>query len=208
MGRDKRPKTVRDGTTFLALPHVVLESTAYRSVNTFARALLIDIAMQLKGSNNGRLLCSTAHMKPLGWTSQGTLHKAKADLLAVGLLYETVKGQRPHKASWYAVTWIPLERLPSYDEGAFEGFVRGSYRQAPAQSKVVKNAVLSPLHGLERGRIGPPHGLDKRSASPPHGPIRGQNGTFSSPPCGHHLDKPSSPVVLPVCSADRAREFV
>lgn len=201
MGRDKRPKTVRDGATFLALPHVVLESAAYRGVNTFARALLIDIAMQLKGSNNGRLLCSTAHMKPLGWTSQGTLQKAKADLLSARLLYETVKGQRPHKASWYAVTWIPLERLPSYDEGAVEGFVRGSYRDALTPKSPAKNAKPSPPHGLERGRIGPPHGLGEGLSSPPGGPIRGQNGAFSSPPGGNHLDKPSAVAVVPAHSS-------
>lgn len=197
MGRDKRAGTVRDGATFLALPHVVLESRAYRGVNTFARALLIDIAMQLRGSNNGRLLCSTAHMKPLGWTSQGTLQKAKADLLAAQLLYETVKGQRPHKASWYAVTWIPLERLPGYDEGALEGFVRGGYRDSRAKSEPVKNARSSPSHGLAGGQIGPPHGLESPSPSPPHGPIQAQNSTSSSPPGGNHLDMPS---VVHVCS--------
>lgn len=201
MGRDKKTRTVRDGATFLALPHVVLESAAYRGVNTFARALLIDIAMQLKGSNNGRLLCSTAHMKPLGWTSQGTLQKAKADLLSARLLYETVKGQRPHKASWYAVTWIPLERLPGYDEGAVEGFVRGSYRDVPAPKGPIKNAKPSPPHGLERGQIGPPHGLGEGLSSPPGGPIKGQNGAFSSPPGGNHLDKPSAVGVVPALSS-------
>jgi hypothetical protein len=197
MGRDKRTSAVRDGATFLALPHVVLESRAYRGVNTFARALLIDIAMQLRGSNNGRLLCSTAHMKPLGWTSQGTLQKAKADLLAAQLLYETVKGQRPHKASWYAVTWIPLERLPGYDEGALEGFVRGAYRDSRAKSDPAKNARSSPRHGLGGGQIGPPHGLESPSPSPPRGPIKAQKSTSSSPPGGNHLDMPS---VVDVCS--------
>ncbi len=203
MGREKRPKTSRDGATFVALPHVVLESRAYRGVNTFARALLIDIAMQLKGSNNGRLLCSTAHMKPLGWTSQGTLQKAKADLLTAGLLYETVKGQRPHKASWYAVTWIPLERIPGYDEGAVEGFVRGSYRDHAVSKAENKNARSSPPHGLESGQIGPPHGLDGVSPSPPGGPIRAQKRSSSSPPGGNHLDKPSVGAFVPASAAVR-----
>ena len=200
MGRDKRIRAVRDGATFLALPHVVLESAAYRSVNTFARALLIDIAMQLKGSNNGRLLCSTAHMKPLGWTSQGTLQKAKNDLLLAGLLYETVKGQRPHKASWYAVTGSPLERLPGYDHGALECFVRGSYRSQTSSPRAARNTKPSPPDGLAGGQIGPPHGLGEALSSPPGGPIRGQNGTSSSPPGGNHLDKPSAAALNPVSS--------
>ncbi|MDQ0084561.1 hypothetical protein J2W35_004930 [Variovorax boronicumulans] len=208
MAHTRKQKDSRDGKSFVALPHVVLESKAYRGCSVYARCLLVDIAMQLKGSNNGRLLCSTAHMKPLGWTSQDTLHKAKSALLEAGLIFETVKGQRPHKASWYGVTWLPLERLAGYDPGALESFVRGAYRlgepvpvpQKPKPTRAElydkwkasdQNEKLSPPHGLENPSIGPPHGLDKPSPSPPHGPIKAQNSVLSSPPHGHHLDKPS-----------------
>ncbi|WP_086922422.1 hypothetical protein [Variovorax sp. JS1663] len=205
-------KTSRDGSSFLLLPHVVLESPAYRRVSVYARALLMDIAMQLKGSNNGWLLCSTTHMKPLGWTSQSTLHKSKTELLDVGLIFETVKGQRPNKPSRYAVTWLALDRLPGFDQGALESFVRSAYRKGDAAPPMPdpkptreqlfekwrpenKNASLSPPHGLENPSIGPPHGLEGARSSPPHGPMRAQNTPLSSPPHGQYLDKPS---VLPV----------
>lgn len=202
--RSKRKGNVRDGGRFLALPHAVIHSRAYRLLSVYARALLIDIAMQFTRDDNGRMLCSTAFMKPLGWTSQGTLQKAKSELLAAGFIYETVKGQRPHKASWYAVTWLPLDRLPGYDVGAFEGFVRSAYVLAdPLPKPAVKpsrqelyerwreNAGPSPPRGLEAPRIGPSRGLEKAPPSPPRGPIRAQNGTSPSPPRGHPLEKPS-----------------
>lgn len=208
--RTKRKGSNRDGDRFVALPHAVIQSSAYRRLSVYARALLIDIAMQFSRDDNGRLLCSTTFMKPLGWTSQGTLQKAKTELLAGGFIYETVKGQRPHKASWYAVTWLPLDRLPGYDEGALEGFVRSAYAASgpvidtpkkPTRQALIdrwkKNAGPSPPNGLEPPSIGPPRGLGGASASPPHGPIRGRNGTSSSPPHGHPLEKPS-PVFEPM----------
>ncbi|MGJ7492888.1 hypothetical protein [Variovorax sp. ZT4R33] len=84
--------------------------------------------MQVRGDNNGALLCSRAHMKPLGWSSNDTLTRAKNELIDHGLLYETVKGHRPNRASWYAVTWKPLERLRGFDEGAALLFRRSAYK--------------------------------------------------------------------------------
>lgn len=205
MDRTKRKSSNRDGQRFLALPHAVIKSLAYRRLSVYARALLTDIAMQFTRDDNGRLLCSTAFMKPLGWTSQGTLQKAKAELLAAGFIYETVKGQRPHKASWYAVTWLPLDRIPGYDVGAFEGFVRSAYAlndplpepaSKPSRQELYErwreNTGPSPPDGLENPSIGPPRGLEKAPPSPPRGPIRAQKRTSSSPPHGNPLEKPST----------------
>lgn len=46
----------RDGSRFMALPHVVLDSPAYLALSFSARALLVDIGRQYSGGNNGRLL--------------------------------------------------------------------------------------------------------------------------------------------------------
>lgn len=56
------------------------------------------------------------------------LSKSKAALLASGFIFETVKGQRPNKASWYAVTWRALDKLDGLDAGAKECFVRSAYK--------------------------------------------------------------------------------
>src|SRR5687768_5225903 len=95
------------------------------------KAMLVEMARQLRGDNNGSLLCSRAYMGPRGWKSADMLTKAKRELLAAGFLHETVIGQRPNKASWYAVTWQTLDRLNGLDAGAAETFKRGAYK-APA----------------------------------------------------------------------------
>ena len=64
-----------------------------------------------------------------GWKSADMLAKAKRELLNGGFIHETVKGHRPNKASWYAVTWQTLDRHPGFDPGAAESFVRSAYRQ-------------------------------------------------------------------------------
>lgn len=129
-GRNKGAKgdAGRDAGGFIALPWSVVDSPAYQELGYPARALLTDIARQFVRDNNGKLLCSMAYLSVRGWKSNDVITRAKAELLATGFIYETVKGQRPNKASWYAVTWRVLDKHPGYDAGAAEGFVRGAYR--------------------------------------------------------------------------------
>ena len=128
MGREKRRQAKDwDGETFALLPHVVLESAAYIALGYTAKSLLVEFALQLRQYNNGTLVCSREFMKRRGWTSWGVVHKAKHELLAAGFIHETFKGQRPNKASLYAVTWRSLPRNDSFDQGAFELFRRGAY---------------------------------------------------------------------------------
>lgn len=129
----------RDGGGFIALPWQVVDSAAYQGLSHPARSLLIEIDRQYVRDNNGRLLASFNHMKTRGWKSSDTLDRAKKELLNAGFIYETFKGHFPNKASWYAVTWRSLDRIPGYDAGAEHGFRRGAYRE---------NALLCPSGGL------------------------------------------------------------
>jgi len=189
-GRSKSGKgdSGRDSGGFIALPWSVLDCPAYTRLSMHARALLLEVARQFVRDNNGRLLLSRAHMQTRGWKSADMLSKAKRELLEAGFIYETVKGQRPNKASWYAVTWRMLDRHPGYDMGAVEGFVRGAYRNSSAS----KNTTLSPSHGTGRLPIVPPHGTGEPPSVPPHGPMRASFDALSVPPHGHHLDMPSA----------------
>jgi hypothetical protein len=130
-GKDKRrSKAGRDAGGFLALPHAVLDSPAYIALSVHAKALLVEIGRQLGPYNNGSLLCSRAMMAPRGWKSNDMLTKAKRELIDAGLLFQTVMGQRPNKASWYAVTWCVLAKVDGFDAGSAELFVRSAYRKA------------------------------------------------------------------------------
>jgi hypothetical protein len=136
VGRDKRASRAgREAGPFLALPHAVLDSPAFQALSMHARALLLEMGRQLSGHNNGGLLCSRAYMGTRGWNSADMLTKAKRELLAAGFLHETVMGQRPNKASWYAVTWCSLDKLQGLDPGAAQTFVRGAYNRQQPQAK-------------------------------------------------------------------------
>jgi len=130
-GRNKlrRVDTSRDAGGFVALPWSVLDCPAYAGLSHPARALLLEIARQLVRDNNGRLLASAGHLEARGWRSRDVITRAKRELLEAGFIFETVKGQRPNRASWYAVTWMTLDRHPDFDAGALECFQRGAYRR-------------------------------------------------------------------------------
>jgi hypothetical protein len=140
MSSKKRYKgSTRDGGVFVAIPMVVLDSPAYRALSHPARALLLEVAYQYHGDDNGRMHLSRKYLATRGWTSADVIQRAKTELLEAGFLFETVKGQRPNKASWYALTWMALDRLDGFDPGAAAAFVRSAYakQQALAQPKTV-----------------------------------------------------------------------
>lgn len=180
MGRVKSKKpTGRDPGGFVALPWSVLDCPAWAALSHPARSLLLELARQYVRDNNGRLLASRAYLAKRGWKSADVIDRAKRELLAAGFIFETVKGQRPSRASWYAVTWYVLDRHVGYDEGATAAFRRGAYRE---------NAILCPSGGTERPLRGPSHGTGGMVTGPAGGPVSGVFGPSSVPSHGHHLD--------------------
>jgi hypothetical protein len=141
--------------------------------------------------NNGRLLASRAYLAGRGWNSADVIDRAKRELLEAGFIHETVKGHRPNKASWYAVTWRILDPHHGYDPGAAATFVRGAYRGASLPEPLKKNAVLSPAGGTGNAAIGPSPGTGRDTAVPSPGPMEPVAVALSVPSAGHHLEMPS-----------------
>lgn len=158
----------RDSGGFVALPFAVLDCPNYQALSSNARSLLLEVARQYRSDNNGRLLLSRAYLAKRGWNSSDMISKGKKELLSGGFIYETVMGHRPNKASWYAVTWLSLDRHTGYDQGAAEGFKRGTY--AETSSLQIKN--LRPPYGVSNERIVPPNGLGDKHHRPPFGSIQ------------------------------------
>jgi hypothetical protein len=148
----------------------------------------MEFARQFVRDNNGRLLASGAYMAKRGWTSVDVITRAKRELLEAGFIFETVKGQRPNKASWYAVTWRSLDRCTGYDFGTEAAFERGAYLKNSPQ----KIDALTPRGGVENALIAPPHGVGPPATTPPDGAIRAILGDLPTPSHGDHLDMPSA----------------
>lgn len=83
-----RHKGNRIGEGFVALPYSVLNSPLFTSLSPHALKLMLDLAAQYRGDNNGDLALAWKLMQPRGWRSEATLHKAKRELLDAGFLYE------------------------------------------------------------------------------------------------------------------------
>lgn len=180
----KRSDSGRDSGGFIALPWSVMDTPAYVALSHPSRSLLLEIARQFVRDNNGKLLASRAYLATRGWKSADVIDRAKRELLEAGFLHETVKGQRPNKASWYAVTWRALDKHIGYDIGAAVSFERGAYQRT-------KNASLSPARGTGRPSIGPSRGTEGPPPVPSHGPMRAISTPSPVPSHGHHLDMPS-----------------
>ena len=157
----KHSKEKRDGGQYVALPHVVIDSPSYRALGHPARSLLVDIARQYTGSNNGRLVACAKYLRPLGWKSNDTVTRALGELKAAGLLIETRMGMRPKRAAWFALGWYTLDNADGMDIDP-KRYRTGQY----------KIAALIPSGGVERARIAPPAGVRASSAIPSAGTMQ------------------------------------
>ncbi|MBU1426896.1 MAG: hypothetical protein KKH12_05400 [Gammaproteobacteria bacterium] len=144
--RYKNAKEKRDGTTFISVPLCVLNGAAYLSLGAHARMLLFDLATQYRGDNNGDLCAPYSMMKLRGWKSTHTLHEAKLELIAAGLIVESRKGARPSKATLYALTWCALDECGGKLDISSRSFPRGLYRlkdPRPVLIEAKENASVS-----------------------------------------------------------------
>ena len=212
----KNNRDKRDGNQFVALPRVVLESPGYRQAGHPARSLLIDIATQYTGHNNGKLVACAKYLAPIGWKSNATMLRAVRQLLACGLLIETRKGARPNKSAWFALSWLDLDQGHGLDIDP-KFYRRGDYMRpevlAPggSNSRTVKatearklaasakraekqNALLTPSHGAGKPRIAPSHGVRALILAPSDGAIRAALGPSPAPLDGAYLETPSTPA--------------
>ena len=100
---------------FGALPRRVWEHPDYQSLPGNAVKLLMDLACQYNGRNNGDLTAAYTVLKKRGWKSQDTITKAIQQLLDARLIVRTREGRfqnpggRPHL---YAISWKAIDECP------------------------------------------------------------------------------------------------
>jgi hypothetical protein len=126
--RFKGGQEKRIGGGYVAFPFAVLNSVAFIGLSSHARMLLLDIAAQYRGNNNGDLCAAWKLMRPRGWKSEETLNNAKRQLLARGLIAETRKGARPNKAGLYGLTWFDMDDCKGKLDMSPALFPLGAYR--------------------------------------------------------------------------------
>lgn len=137
---------------FVPLAHDMIDHPAFFRLSPHAKALLIDLAAQYRGDNNGDLSCAWKSMQPRGWRSEATLHKAKHELLKGGFIFEARKGRFPNVCALYALTWLTFDSSPKHDYGR-AAFERRAYSRSdplPLVRVPVKGAGLTPPRAVAR----------------------------------------------------------
>lgn len=181
MGRDRTERRKRSASglgRFVALPHVVIDSPAYRSLSFRARALLVDVARQYDGKNNGSLACTPKYLRPLGWRSNDGITKGLHELLERRLLVETRKGRFPSTAAWYALNWHPLDVLAGLDIDPSQ-YRTGAY---------LDDSII-PATGTRKRRVVPATGTRAANVVPTTGTVEPKKRPAPIPVAGEYLDQ-------------------
>ena len=154
----------RDAGQFVAIPHMVLDSFAYRQLGYASRAMLVDLARQYTGTNNGRIVACNKYLKPKGWISHATITKCVNELLDSGLLLQTRLGMRPNRAAWFALAWYQL------DAGAGMDMSNKEFLDLKVEWKrKVQIAPLIPKTGVSKSSIAPINGISGLHVVPNNG---------------------------------------
>jgi hypothetical protein len=113
---------------FCAIVRSVFESTAFTALSPYACKLLLELAGQYRGDNNGDLTAAWSVLSKRGWKSRTTLWRVKSELIEAGFVYVTRKGRMPSTCELLALTWFPLDVSNKFDYGALTGFKSKAYK--------------------------------------------------------------------------------
>lgn len=120
---------------FALIPSEVIHSDNWARASKPCRALIVDVASQYSGYNNGDLTASITVLRPLGWTSPGTIKELLREADYYGLLVLTRQGGLLIGASLFALGWKPVNpcidpksRVCKLDDPSMVGITPGRWR--------------------------------------------------------------------------------
>jgi len=115
MSRNNASNKIKYRDGFAGIPRIVLSSLDYISLSANGIKLLLELARQYYGNNNGDLTCAFSVLRKRGFTSKSTIQRAKTLLLERHLIIETragiagIDGRR--LCSLYALTWKGIDEV-------------------------------------------------------------------------------------------------
>jgi hypothetical protein len=118
----------REAGQYTGLPHAVQDSANFRMLSGSAEKVLLAIARQYNGHNNGDLCATYQFMRQRGIRSPDTLSSAIRELRHYGLVELTRQGGR-HAPSLYALTWRAVDECKGKLEVAATKVASSFWRQ-------------------------------------------------------------------------------
>ena len=141
MTRDHRAKAKgRKGAAgrFIMLPMAVFQSQSCATLSHAHFRLLMALAADYNGSNNGALALTRPQARRLGIGSNRTMSIGFKDLEQRGLIFRTDPGMiRPPRPARFAITWKPTDKTAFSQQMAAGHAYR---RWAPEQKKTFPDA--------------------------------------------------------------------
>jgi len=166
--KQKRPVEAISGL-YGAVPHAVMDGTAFKGASYPAKALLFDLIRQHSGNNNGHLHLSFSWLANRGWKSRDVIQRARAELIQRGLLIQTRQGGLNIGASRYALTWLHISNYVGL-EIERKDYHPGAWGFMDALPLAKQNANTSPPNGkgntASRYSPLPPAGIGESLAVP------------------------------------------
>lgn len=112
MSRNRaKVKGRKGGLGYGALPREVWMSPDYCNLTGGASKLLMDLACQYNGRNNGDLQAAYSILSERGWNSKDTISRAVGELLRARLIVKTREGKFTNpggRCALYALSWLPI----------------------------------------------------------------------------------------------------
>lgn len=142
--REKSKSRKAEKVSFCGIPRRLLELPAYQQLSGTAVKLLVDLAGQYKGSNNGDLTVAFSELSKRGWQSKQTVTRAKRELEEAGLIICTRQGRFASpgaRCALYALAWCPI------DECSGKGLDVGSTVTPSLKLSLELSKKPSPQHG-------------------------------------------------------------
>jgi hypothetical protein len=95
--------------TFTRVPHALQDCENWKRTSHPAICLLLELARQYNGHNNGNLCASKSVLLPRGWTSPEVISWAVRELLHFGFIVQTRQGGLHMGPNLYALTWHAID---------------------------------------------------------------------------------------------------
>lgn len=183
----KRVKLTGKGKapTFLGIPHYIIDSAEWGALSGNGAKLLIDLARQYQGRNNGNFEATWERMSARGWASKATVQKTLQSLESDGWIFKTRQGGRDRRCSLYAVTWWSIDADGERHSWPIERVARHSWRKSTAP----KNGAVNPIENVSTSPVfgagsAPTKNTPTAPVSEPHSPKNWGSGSLTTPKNG------------------------
>ena len=96
---------------FAGIPRIVMKHPDYQNLSGGAVKLLVELASQFKGKNNGDLTTAFSVLRQRGFNSKATITRTAKELLDAGMITQTREGRFTNPGgicALYAVTWCNI----------------------------------------------------------------------------------------------------